>query len=484
MCYRYHPKTITHAIYVGTVIEHSFFSRGHRVTALWRKTALVEHAESSSSAPASTLQPGRVISGLRWWILALIFLVTCINYIDRSSIGLLVTHFGPEIGITSRQYGLIGALLLLAYTLSQSVSGRLYDRYGSRLGFTVSIIVWCAAAMAHSAITGFTSFAACSFFLGLGEAGNWPGAAKVIAEWFPQKERAIGMAIFNGGASMGAVIAPLLVGRLLDPLVGWRISFLIVGAFGFIWLAAWLAIYRPLSQNPRVSQKEREYILEGQPTVIQDNAPSLRSLLALRQTWGILLARFLVDPIWWLYVLWLPTYLKEVRHFSLKDIGASAWAPYLAAAIGSLFGGWLAGRLISRGLSVNTARKTVIGIATCLMPFGILAAHAQSAYSALAFISVVLFGFQMWISNVQTLPSDLFANSAVGSVAGMGGTAAGISSLIFNLCTASLVAHFGYSSVLTIAGLLAPIGAVMLFFLIGNIHRLNPTDTRLISTAN
>jgi ACS family hexuronate transporter-like MFS transporter len=439
--------------------------------------------EKQPSGLANTLRPRRTISGLRWWILALIFLVTCINYIDRSSIGLLVTHFGPDIGITGSQYGLIGALLLFAYTLSQSISGRLYDRYGARLGFTVSIIVWCAAAMAHSAITGFTSFAVCSFFLGLGEAGNWPGAAKVIAEWFPQKERAIGMAIFNGGASMGGVIAPLLVARLLDPLVGWRISFLIVGVLGFLWLVAWLAIYRPLSQHPRVSQREREYIMEGQPVVVQGPAPSLASLLALRQTWGILLARFLVDPIWWLYMLWLPTYLKEVRHFSLKDIGASAWVPYLAAAIGSLFGGWLAGRLISRGLSINAARKTVIGIAACLMPFGILAAHAHSAYSALVCISIVLFGFQMWISNVQTLPSDLFANSAVGSVAGMGGTAAGISSLIFNLCTASLVAHFGYSAVLTIAGVLAPIGALTLFLFIGNIHRLNPMNPRLISTA-
>jgi len=385
------------------------------VTSPWNKKALGAQTERSPSAGAITLQPNRAISGLRWWILALIFLVTCINYIDRSSVGLLVTHFGPEIGISGSQYGLIGALLLFAYTLSQSISGRLYDRYGARLGFTVSIIVWCAAAMAHSAIIGFTSFAVCSFFLGLGEAGNWPGAAKVVAEWFPQKER--------------------------------------------------------------------EYIMEGQPAVVQGTAPPLVSLLALRQTWGILLARFLVDPIWWLYMLWLPTYLKEVRHFSLKDIGASAWVPYLAAAIGSLFGGWLAGRLISRGLSVNAARKTVIGIAACLMPFGILAAHAQSAYSALACISVVLFGFQMWISNVQTLPSDLFAASAVGSVAGMGGTAAGISSLIFNLCTASLVLHFGYSAVLTIAGILAPIGALTLFLLVGNIRRLNPTDIRLISTV-
>lgn len=440
--------------------------------------------QEDSDLLSGEMRQKSTISGLRWWIIGLIFLVTCINYIDRSSIGLLVTQFGPDIGITSRQYGTIGALLLMAYTLSQSVSGRLYDRYGARLGFTVSIVIWCAAAMAHSAITGFTSFAACSFFLGLGEAGNWPGAAKVIAEWFPQKERALGMAIFNGGASMGGVVAPLLVARFLAPMVGWRISFLLVGALGFVWLVAWLAIYKPLSQNPRVSQHERSYILEGQPLVTQLPAPSLVSLLSLRQTWGILLARFLVDPIWWLYMLWLPTYLKEVRHFSLKDIGASAWVPYLAAAIGSLFGGWLAGRFISHGVSINVARKSVTGAAACLMTLGILAARAESAYSALAFISIVLFGFQMWISNVQTLPSDFFSNSAVGSVAGMGGTAAGVSSLIFNLSTATLVAHFGYGVVLTIAGVLAPIGALVLIFLVGNIHRLDNTDARLISTAH
>jgi len=203
-------------------------------------------------------------------------------------------------------------------------------------------------------------------------------------------------------------------------------------------------------------------------------APSVRSLLGLRQTWGILLARLFVDPVWWLYMLWLPVYLKEVRHFSLREIGASAWAPYLAAATGSLFGGWLAGRLIARGMSVNAARKIVVGAAACLMPFGILAARAHTAYGALACIAVVLFGFQMWISNVQTLPSDFFSSSAVGTVAGMGGTAAGISSLIFNLCTAWLVSHFGYGAVLTIAGLLAPVGALLLFLFIGRVHRLEP----------
>jgi len=413
--------------------------------------------------------------GIRWMILALIFAVTCINYIDRSSIGLLVTRFGGDIGISTKQYGYVSSLLLLAYTISQSVSGRLYDRFGARIGFSVSIIVWCAAAMAQSFMTGIISFAVCSFFLGLGEAGNWPGAAKVIAEWFPQRERATGMAIFNGGASMGGVIGPLLIGGFLEPHFGWRVTFAIIGVFGFVWLAAWLAVYHPLFQHPHLTSKERSTIREGQPAMtVEDVRPvTLSALLQYRQTWAILMARFFVDPVWWLYMLWLPTYLKEVRHLSLKDIGISAWAPYAAAAAGALFGGWLAGRFIHRGMSVNAARKTTVSIAACMMPFGILAAHAHSAYSALACIAVVLFGFQMWISNVQTLPSDFFSHRSVGVVAGMGGTAAGIASLLFNLATAPLVHRFGYGFVLTVAGLLAPIGLAFLLALSGNIERVD-----------
>jgi ACS family hexuronate transporter-like MFS transporter len=423
----------------------------------------------------------RGLRGLRWWIVALIFLVTCINYIDRSSIGLLVTRFGPDIHVTARQYGFVSSLLLLAYTISQSVSGRLYDRFGARIGFSVSIMVWCVAAMAHAFIAGIVSFAICSFFLGLGEAGNWPGAAKVIAEWFPQKERAIAMAIFNGGASMGGVIAFPLVAGFLEPHFGWRRTFLIIGSVGFVWLAAWLAVYRPLFQHPRLTREERTYICEGQPKSDVVNAQSLspRVLLSMRQTWGILLARFCVDPVWWLYMLWLPTYLKEVRHFSLKDVGASGWLPYLAAAAGALFGGWAAGRLIRSGMSINAARKTVVSIAACMMPFGILAARAHSAHMALACITVVLFGFQMWISNIQTLPSDFFSQASVGAVAGMGGTAAGIASLLFNLSTAPLARHFGYGFVLTVAGLMAPIGLLLLFVVGGDIHRLPVPETRV-----
>ncbi|HEX5284893.1 MAG TPA: MFS transporter [Bryocella sp.] len=412
------------------------------------------------------------IRGLRWYIVGLIFAITCINYIDRSSIGLLVTDFGGRLGITRELYGNVGTVLLCAYTISQALSGRLYDRFGARIGFSVSVIIWCVAAMAHGLIRGYMSFAVCSFFLGLGEAGNWPGAAKVIAEWFPQHERATGMAVFNAGASMGGVLAPLLVARWLDPAIGWRNTFFLVGCLGFFWLAAWLIIYRPVDRHPRLTTEERELIEPGHTSSTYLPAPPTSQLLRLRQTWGILIARFLVDPVWWLYVLWLPTYLKDARHLDIKAIGASAWVPYLAAAVGALFGGWLAGHLIRARFSVNGARVITISLAACMMPFGVFAGHAATTAGALTCIAVVLFGFQMWISNVQTLPSDFFPTNAVGTVAGLGGMAAGIASIIFIHYTAPMVERFGYNFVLTVASAVPPVAAILLFLVAGRIQQL------------
>jgi ACS family hexuronate transporter-like MFS transporter len=355
--------------------------------------------------------------------------------------------------------------------ISQSVSGKFYDRYGTRIGFTVSIVIWSIAAMGHSLIAGFYSFAALSFVLGFGEAGNWPGAAKMVAEWFPVRERALGLAIFNSGAALGSVIAPpFIIG--LQLIVGWRVTFLFAGALGFFWLAAWLFFFWSPEKHPRISPEELTLIKEGQPAKSADKTIGTGKLLRLRQVWAIILARLLVDPIWWLFVLWLPEYLNKSRGLSVKQIGMFAWAPYLAASTGSLFGGWLAGRLIRIGFSVNRARKTVIATAACLMPAGLLAARAESAIVALGYIAVVLFGFQMWISNVQTLPSDFFADKTVGSVAGFGGTGAAIGSMTLTLATGWIVTHFSYAPVLMIAGVLAPIGTAVLFLLAGTIQRV------------
>jgi ACS family hexuronate transporter-like MFS transporter len=250
------------------------------------------------------------IPGLRWRILALIFLATTINYIDRQSISLLfpVISRPGELNLTPLQYSRITSALLVAYMFSQSLSGKFFDRFGARVGFSISIIIWSFAAMGHAFITGFTSFAALSFLLGFGEAGNWPGSAKVIAEWFPVRERAFGMAVFNSGVAMGSVIAPPLI-IALQFKFGWRATFLWAGALGFPWLAAWLAVYRTPTSHPRITEEERELIMEGRDAAGASAGvavPSLTELLRYRQVWAVVLARFFVDPVWWLFVLWLP----------------------------------------------------------------------------------------------------------------------------------------------------------------------------------
>jgi len=413
------------------------------------------------------------LRGLRWYILGLIFTVTCINLVDRCSVGLLFTRFGMQLGITEQQYSLACAILLLAYTVSQSVFGYIFDRFGSRVGYSISITLWCVAAMAHSLIVGLGSFILCSFFLGFGEAGNWPGAAKVIAEWFPERERAFGMAVFNAGSSVGGVLGPLIVAGWLGPILGWRLTFLVIGSLGFVWLFAWLRTYHPVRIHPRLSPSETSHIV-GDIAVMNGGmvTPSFRTLLSFRKTWAILSARFFVDPVWWFYMLWLPLYLRDVHRLNLQQIGFMQWLPYFCAALGSLTGGWLSGRLIKSGQTVNAARKTVIGVGACLMPIGIFAAHISSPKTAVALISIVLFGFQMWISNVQTLPSDCFPATAVGSVAGLGGSAAGMSSLLFNLGAGWMVTHYGYDLVLTMSGILAPVGGAVLLILIGRIEQV------------
>jgi ACS family hexuronate transporter-like MFS transporter len=423
---------------------------------------------------------GFKLRGLRWWIVGLIFLATLVNYIDRLTISVLAPVITRDLGLTNTEFGGILTWFLLAYTISQGLSGKLYDRIGTKRGFTCSIVLWSIAAMAHAFARGLASLSLFRFVLGFGEAGNWPGAAKTVAEWFPIRERAFGMAIFNSGAAIGSIAAPPLI-VWLSLTHGWQTTFLVTGSLGFVWLVLWLLFYETPDRHKWLSTKERQLIREGQhagatPGTISNElseAPRWRELLRYRQVWAIVLARFLTDPIWWLYISWLPKYLADARGFSLVKIGLFAWVPYVAADAGSLSGGWLSGYLIARGWSVDRARKLVILVAALLMPAGIIAAFAHDAMVALALIGVVLFGFQVWINNVQTLPSDFFSDKAVASVAGLGGTGAGIGSMIFIFGTGWVVDHFSYVPVLVTAGLLAPIGTLVLLALSGRIERVS-----------
>ena len=419
---------------------------------------------------------GFKFNGVRWVIIGMVFFATLINYIDRLTISVLAPLIMTDLQLTNTEYGGIATWFLLAYTISQSLSGKLYDRIGIKKGFSVSIVVWSVAAMLHAFATGLRSLSFFRFILGLGEAGNWPGAAKTVAEWFPARQRALGMAIFNSGAAIGSIVAPPVIVGLTAYFGHWYETFIVTGALGFIWLIFWWLIYDSPENHKWLTKKEYDLIrADDEPKEaagIEQKPLGWFQLLTYRQTWAIVLARFLVDPIWWLYITWLPLFLYKVHGFDLKQIGLFAWVPYVAADAGSLFGGWLSGFLIGRGWSVNNARKAVIGFAACLMPAGILAAYTADSMLALALIGVVLFGFQVWINNVQTLPSDLFPKSAVGSVAGLGGTGAGIGSMIFIFTTGWVVDNYSYTPILVTAGLLAPIGTIILFALMGKIKKV------------
>jgi ACS family hexuronate transporter-like MFS transporter len=411
------------------------------------------------------------INGLRGLMIGLVFLATVINYIDRQTVSVLKTSISQDLGLSNADYAAIQNSFLLFYGISQMVSGRLYDIIGTRLGFVFSIVVWSLAALAHATARTATAFGVFRAALGFGEAGNWPGAAKVVGEWFPVRERALGMGIFNTGAAVGGAVSPPIIAWLAIA-YGWRMTFVLTGLLGFAWLALWLVMFQTPARHRWITEGERAHILDGASPAAAGPPwrPGWIELLRYRQTWAVVLGRFITDPIWWLYIFWLPSYLQEARGFSLQQVGQSAWLPFLAAGIGALSGGYASGALISRGWSVDRARKVVMGVGALLTSAGILAMRAPDPYVALAWMSVVLFGFQIWVNNLQTLPSDCFPNTAVGSVFGLGGAAAAVASILFTWGTGQVVDRFGYTPVFLTAGILGPLGLVVTVALVGRIQ--------------
>jgi len=416
------------------------------------------------------------VSGLRWYIAVILFLSTVICYIDRLTISILAPVIKIDLNLTNVEYAAITTWFLISYSVFQSVFGGIYDKYGTRKVFSFAIVIWSASAMLHAVAKGFRGFAFYRFVLGIGEAGNWPGSIKAIAEWFPAKQRAFGLSIVNTGAALGSVVAPPLI-AFLQIKYGWKTTFIATGALGFFWLILWLLVYRKPSKHKWLTQKEREFIQSDEPDlpVNTDDTPkrTWRELLKLKQVWGIILARFFGDPIWWLYLIWLPSYLYDVRGYSIKDIGTFAWLPFMASAIGSLTGGWLSGYLIGKGKSVNFSRKIAIIIPTFFMVLGIGAIYAPTAMGALLLMSLVLFGFQFWVNNVQTLASDYFSVNEVGRVTGMAQTGAGFGAITFTMLIGWIVDHYSYSPVLVIGGLLGPVATLAILILGGKIVKLS-----------
>jgi MFS transporter, ACS family, hexuronate transporter len=411
------------------------------------------------------------LPGLRWYIIGLVFLATLINFIDRLTVSVLAPIIVRDLQLSNQQFSQIATWFLVAYTASHALSGRLYDRVGVKRGFTVSIVVWSLAAMAHALARSAAGLSVFRFLLGLGEAGNWPGAAKVTTEWFPVRERAFAMAIFNSGSALGSVIAPPLI-VYLQLTYGWQATFLVTGAMGFVWLGLWLWIYQPPLEHRWLGAGERALLMSNAEANGSGAALPYGRLLAQRQTWAIILARLFTDPVWWLYLTWLPLYFSSVHGLNMKQIAWFASVPYLAADAGSLIGGAAAGWLMSRGWSVNRARKAVLVPAAMLMCCGIGAAALRDPYQILGVISLVTFGFQAWINNVQTLPGDYFRAGSVATVAGLGGLGAGLGAIVFTLCTGWVVDRMGYTPILIAAGVLPAIGTGLLLLVGGRIRRL------------
>lgn len=425
--------------------------------------------------------------GIRWLVIVLIAVATLINYLDRNAIAIMWPAISQEIGADKTDYALLVTCFMLAYAAGQSVFGKLFDAIGTRVGFVISIVFWSLSMGMLMFAGSIRSFAALRSALGFSEAANWPGAAKANAEWFPTKERALAQGIFNSGASLGAVISAPLV-AFLYLLVGWRLTFAAIGVLGMMWLIPWLFAYRAgPEKHPWISPREREHILSGrqQASTASEKKevvylPTLKQLLRHRQSWAVIAARFFLDPIWWLFISWLPIYLVETFGFDIKHIGMFAWVPFVGAMVGSLFGGWLSGRLIRLGFSVNAARKYAIVFGCVLMlPALLLTTQAATPTFAVVAIAVVLFGFQAAIGNIQTMPSDFFRGETVGSLAGISGTAAVAGTLIVTWLVPVLTTH-SYVPIFVIAAAIVPLALLSVLFLGGRIEPVRPLKDGIV----
>lgn len=418
------------------------------------------------------------VKGLRWWIIGLIGLATIINYIDRSAINIMWPYIYKEFGIAQADnkdaLALITTVFMIAYAIGQTVTGKMMDAIGTRLGMVISIVGWSISIALHSLARSLAAFSVFRAMLGISEAGNWPGATKSNAEWFPVKERAIAQGIFGAGASLGSVVAAPAIAALYLAF-GWRATFAGIAVLGLLWIIPWLIVNKSTpDKHPWITKEEQDHIIDRN-AVKQNHTTDIQVyswsvLLKFKNTWGIITSRFFIDPIWWMFVTWLPTFLKEQFAFDIKQVGGFAWIPYLFAAIGGISGGFYSSMLVKKGMAANKARKQAITIGSFIMllSLGLTAFYMDQLKDhipvAVALISATLFGFQFLINNLQTLPSDYFNGKNVGTVAGMGGTSAVAGTIILTLLVPSLT-RTGYTTLFILAALMVPIAWLCITFI-------------------
>ena len=413
------------------------------------------------------------IKGLRWWIIGLVCLATVINYIDRAALGIMWPAMKDDLGLTEQDYAWIINIFTITYAAGKFISGKVYDKVGTRIGFILSIFFWSLASVLHFFARGAASLGIFRGLLGVAEAGNWPGAVKNNAEWFPIKERALAQGIFNAGAGIGSIIAAPTVAELYG-VYGWRVTFVIIGVLGFLWIVPWAIINKALPKDhPWLTSEEKEHIISGRhksrQNVEEDKGLSVLEILSKKEAWGVISARFFIEPIWWLFVFWMPIYLYKEFDFNVKEIGYYAWFPYVGAMIGSLCGGWYAKRLLESN-TVDQARKRTVAIGCAIIFVSIIGAilFANTPEKFVSFVFLVLFGFQFSISNIQTIPSDLLSGKSVGTLAGLGGSIGAISVIIMNWLI-PIITVDSYTPAFIILAVLAPLAALSLYVMIKEI---------------
>lgn len=392
------------------------------------------------------------IGKYRWRIVVLLFFATTINYIDRQVLGILAPQLQLQFGWSESDYGFIIMFFQIAYAIGLISMGTLLDKVGTRLGYIISIIIWSFAGMAHAAAKNVFSFSLARFVLGIGESANFPAAIKTVAEWFPKEERALATGIFNSGPNIGAILTPLLI-PLIAIKWGWQSAFIITGALGFVWLLFWIPLYHKPELEKRLTENERTYILQDDQEPETTKLP-WKSIISYKQTWGICLARFLTDPIWWFFLYWLPKFLNTNYHINLTNIGLPLIVIYLVSTGGSIFGGWLSSYLIRIGKNAVIARKqTILLMALLVVPI-FFASVTSNLWVAVILISMATFAHQGYAANIFSLVSDIFPKNAVGSVVGLSGFAGAIGGVLFSAgvglilkFTGSYYVIFGIASV-------------------------------------
>ena len=391
----------------------------------------------------------------------MLFLSTVINYIDRQTLSVLAPVITSELGISAVEYGNILTAFLAAYTVMYVGSGFLVDRFGTRLSLSVFIVWWSLANMAHAFSRGPWSLGVLRFLLGMGESGNFMAAFKVVSEWYPAKERALVHGVIQGGAAIGAIIAPPVI-TWINARYGWQPAFLVTGSLGFVWLALWLALYHPPESHPRITVEERDYVLAEAAKTPELQKTSARQILSFSQTWGLLLGRFFSDPVWWFYLFWLPKYLVEQRGFTMVEMGMLAWLPYLSADLGAIFGGWVSGRLLAAGRSPIAARMAVMIPCALMMPLSFAIHHAPSRTLTIALICAVTFSHMVWKTNQNTLTNDVFPKQMVGTASGILAFGTGLGGTLFTWMTGFVVQRFGYSAIFMVMGVMHPLSYLII----------------------